>query len=83
MKNLILTAALIAAVWFALEGTRGHGGREAPEVFVISLEKHRDFERRDVWYLQYALDGGIEQAVFYTPEGARDYMKYLETLGKK
>jgi hypothetical protein len=49
---------------------------------VISLEKHRDFERRDVWYLQYALDGRIEQAVFYNPAGARDYMKYLESLGE-
>jgi hypothetical protein len=81
MKQLILAAALVAAAWFALEGARG---RRAPEVFVISLQKQRDFERRDVWYLQYALDGRIEQAVFYDPSAARKYIDvYLKSLGKK
>jgi hypothetical protein len=84
MRELILTVALIAAVFFALEGVRGEAGPgRRREVFVISLQKRRDFESREAWYLQYALDGRIEQAVFYAPAGAHDYMRYLESLGKK
>jgi hypothetical protein len=52
-----------------------------PEVFIISLEKHRDFESREVWYLQYALDGHIEQAVFYSTKMAEKYMTYLQNVG--
>jgi hypothetical protein len=80
VKHLILAAALILAACFALEGIRGKPGK--PEVFMISLQKQRDFERRDVWYLEYALDGRIEQAVFYDAGTARDYIDYLKGMGK-
>jgi hypothetical protein len=78
MRNFLLAAAFAAAVYFALAGAGRPG---APEVFVISLQKQRDFERRDVWYLQYALDGRIEQAVFYSPSRANDYLEYLKRVG--
>jgi hypothetical protein len=81
MRDLFLAAALALAVYFALAGVGGARRREAPEAYVISLQKRRDFEKRDVWYLQYALGGRIEQAVFYTPGGARDYLEYLKKRG--
>jgi hypothetical protein len=80
MRDLFLAAALALAVYSALAGA-GARRREAPEAYVISLQKRRDFEKRDVWYLQYALGGRIEQAVFYTPGGARDYLEYLKKRG--
>jgi hypothetical protein len=54
-----------------------------PDVYIISLQKHRDYESRDVWYLQYALDGKIEQAVFYSADSASGYIEYLKDIGKE
>jgi hypothetical protein len=80
MRDLFFAAAFILAVYFACAGAPGREDRRG-EAYVISLQKRRDFERRDVWYLEYALGGRIEQAVFYTPGGARDYLEYLKKTG--
>jgi hypothetical protein len=54
-----------------------------PDVYIISLQKHRDYEGREVWYLQYALDGKIEQAVFYSADSADEYIEYLKDMGRR
>ena len=54
---------------------------EKPEVFIISLEKYIDYQGRDMWLFNYAINGEVHQAVFNNTTRAQDYLEYLHTIG--
>ena len=56
--------------------------KEKPVIYIASLVQSINYEGRKIWLLEYALDGRIEQAIFYQSEVAQDYIEYLRSIGE-
>ena len=79
MRKILI--ALFFAFFLAGCTPEKNTGNERPEIFIISLEKYRDFEGRDMWLFNYAMNGEVHQAVFSNTVRAQDYLEYLQTVG--
>jgi nitrous oxide reductase accessory protein NosL len=83
MKRLALTIILSALAFLTAACTPAPEAEKqpAPSIFVISIMKRMDYDGRDMYLFEYAIDGAVHQAVFRNAEDCRRFVKYLETVG--
>ena len=54
---------------------------QGPSIYIINTRLQLDFYNNHTYVIQYAIDGRVEHAVFYSGEDMDRYKRYLETIG--
>jgi hypothetical protein len=49
---------------------------------MIRTDHIRTFEGKEVWILEYTVNGTFQTPVFDSLEAAAEYQEYLDTIGK-
>jgi hypothetical protein len=53
-----------------------------PSIYVIRIDHVLTFEGKEVWVLEYTVDGVLQTPVFDSLEVVAEYLEYLGTIGK-
>jgi hypothetical protein len=53
-----------------------------PSIYITRTDHARTFEGREVWILEYTVDGMFQAPAFDGPEALAEYREYLGAIGK-
>jgi hypothetical protein len=53
----------------------------APNIYIIGVEKYEQHDGRQMWLLNYAIDGLHQSPYFYTESKLCEYKAYLALMG--
>jgi hypothetical protein len=90
MKSLILPVALLFAVLLAIpflilnapHRPEGVIYTSKPDIYITRTDRYRTIEGRELWVLEYTINGELQAPAFNSREAMAEYRDFLATIGK-
>jgi hypothetical protein len=53
-----------------------------PPIYITRTDRIRTIEGREIWILEYTIDGVLQSPAFNSREAMTEYREYLDSIGK-
>jgi hypothetical protein len=64
------------------KGERSTLPDQKPSVYITRTDAYRTIEGKDMWLMEYTVDGILQGTMFNSQEAMTEYREYLETIGR-
>jgi hypothetical protein len=81
MKSYIRLALVIVAALFLLALNLHRKTDTRPSIYITRTYHILTMEGRDMWILEYTVNGELQGAMFHSQRAMTEYYEYLHTIG--
>jgi hypothetical protein len=82
MKSYIRQVLVIVVVLFLLALNLHRKTDTRPSIYITRTDRIRTMEGRDMWILEYTVNGELQGAMFHSQRSMTEYWEYLHTIGR-
>jgi hypothetical protein len=79
---LLLVIIIIAGIAIDFEAKVQVEPRTGHAIYITRTDRIRTMDGRDIWLLEYTIDGIFQSPAFNSLEAMIEYREYLGTIGK-
>jgi hypothetical protein len=77
MKSLILSAALLLSSCYPASVVSA----PKPSIYITRTDRVPTVDGRDVWILEYTVNGELQAPLFNSQKAMTEFREYLDTIG--
>jgi hypothetical protein len=64
------------------KGERSTPPDQKPGIYITRTDTYRTIEGKDMWILEYTVDGILQGTMFNSQEAMTEYRDFLDTIGR-